>query len=101
MFTDRPETLTNDFFKVVTSTDYVWAKTDEAGHRFTLSDRASGEARYEATRYDLIFGANNQLRAVTEVYAAADGEARFVRDFVAVWDKLMTADLFGEAKAPR
>ena len=101
VFTDRPETLTNDFFKVVTSTDYVWAKTDEAGHRFTLNDRASGESKYEATRYDLIFGANNQLRAVTEVYAAADGETRFVRDFVAVWDKLMTADLFGEAKAPR
>ena len=101
VFTDRVEALTNDFFKVVTSTDYVWAKTDEAGHRFTLNDRASGEAKFEATRYDLIFGANNQLRAVTEVYAAADGETRFVRDFVGVWDKLMTADLFGEAKAPR
>jgi catalase-peroxidase len=101
VFTTRKETLTNDFFVHVTSMDHVWAKADEAGQRFAINDRASGEKRYDATRYDLIFGANNQLRAVSEVYAAVDGQERFVRDFVAAWDKLMTADLFGEARAHR
>lgn len=101
VFTTRKETLTNDFFVHVTSMDHVWAKADEAGQRFAINDRATGEKRYDATRYDLIFGANNQLRAVSEVYAAVDGQERFVRDFVAAWDKLMTADLFGEARAHR
>ncbi|WP_156348700.1 catalase/peroxidase HPI [Sphingomonas sp. Leaf23] len=101
VFTDRRETLTNDFFVTVTSMDHVWAKADEAGQRFAVNDRASGNKRYDATRYDLIFGANNQLRAVSEVYAAVDGQERFVRDFVGAWDKLMTADLFGEARAHR
>ncbi|MEP9402975.1 catalase/peroxidase HPI [Sphingomonas sp. VNH70] len=94
VFTDRVGVLTNDFFVTVTSMDHVWQKADAAGRRFTLNDRVTGEQRHTATRNDLIFGANNQLRAVAEVYAAADGQQRFVGDFIAAWNKLMTADLF-------
>ncbi|MBW6523984.1 catalase/peroxidase HPI [Sphingomonas sp. RHCKR47] len=94
VLTDRAGTLSNDFFTVVTSMDYDWSKTDEKGHAFALRDRDSGEQRYTATRLDLIFGANSQLRAISEVYAATTGEARFVRDFVRVWDKVMMADRY-------
>ena len=94
VFTDRVGVLTNDFFTVLTSMDYEWKKTDEAGMTFTLDDRESGATRFHATRCDLIFGANSQLRAVTEVYAGSDGQARFVRDFVKVWDKVMMLDRF-------
>jgi catalase-peroxidase len=94
VLTDRAGTLSNDFFTVVTSMDYDWSKTDEKGHAFALRDRRSGEQRYTATRLDLIFGANSQLRAISEVYAASTGEARFVRDFVRVWDKVMMADRY-------
>ena len=94
LFTDRVGVLTNDFFRVLTSMDYVWTRRDDAGLRFTLDDRDSGETRFTATRNDLIFGANSQLRNIAEVYAAEDGERRLVRDFIAVWNKVMTADLF-------
>ena len=94
VLTDRVGTLSNDFFTVVTSMDYDWSKTDEAGHGFVLRDRNSGEQRYTASRLDLIFGANSQLRAISEVYAASTGEARFVRDFVRVWNKVMMADRY-------
>ena len=94
VFTDRVGVLTNDFFTVLTSMDYEWKKTDEAGMTFTLDDRESGATRFHATRCDLIFGANSQLRAVAEVYAGSDGQARFVRDFVKVWDKVMMLDRF-------
>ncbi|KQT50012.1 hydroperoxidase [Methylobacterium sp. Leaf456] len=94
IFTDRVGVLTNDFFTVLTSMDYAWKKADEAGLTFTLDDRESGQTRYTATRCDLVFGSNAQLRAVTEVYAGTDGHARFVRDFVKVWDKVMNLDRF-------
>jgi catalase-peroxidase len=74
--------------------DYEWRKSDEAGMTFTLVDRATGEARFKATRGDLIFGSNSQLRAVAEVYASGDGQARFVKDFVKVWNKIMMLDRF-------
>jgi len=74
--------------------DYEWKKADEKGLTFSLNDRATGQARFKATRSDLIFGANSQLRAVAEVYAASDGHARFVNDFVKVWDKVMMLDRF-------
>ena len=93
-FTDRVGVLSNDFFTVLTSMAYEWKKADEKGMTFTLDDRASGIARFEATRCDLIFGANSQLRAVAEVYAASDGQARFARDFVKVWDKVMMLDRY-------
>ncbi|MEP7090616.1 MAG: peroxidase family protein, partial [Nocardioidaceae bacterium] len=94
VFTDRVGELSTDFFTTVTSMDYEWNKHDEAGMSFTLDDRESGRAVYRATRNDLLFGSNQQLRAVTEVYAGSDGHARFVRDFVAVWNKVMMADRY-------
>lgn len=94
IFTDRVGVLTNDFFTVLTSMDYAWKKADPAGLTFTLDDRESGQTKYTATRCDLVFGSNSQLRAVTEVYAGSDGHARFVRDFVKVWDKVMNLDRF-------
>ncbi|HET9509978.1 MAG TPA: catalase/peroxidase HPI [Sphingomonas sp.] len=94
IFTDRPGVLTTDFFTVLTSMDYEWRKVDDYGHRFHLVDRDGGGERFTATRNDLIFGANSQLRAIAEVYAADDGQRRFVRDFVAVWTKVMMADRF-------
>ncbi|WP_342164363.1 catalase/peroxidase HPI [Methylobacterium sp. SD21] len=94
IFTDRVGVLTNDFFTVLTSMDYEWKKTDGAGKAFTLDDRGSGETKYTATRCDLVFGANAQLRAVAEVYAGTDGQERFLRDFVKVWDKVMNLDRY-------
>jgi len=94
VFTDRVGVLSNDFFTVLTSMDYEWKKSDEKGMTFLLNDRATGQPRFKATRCDLIFGANSQLRAVAEVYAASDGHARFVNDFVKVWNKVMMLDRF-------
>ncbi len=94
VFTARVGVLSNDFFTVLTSMDFDWKKADELGLNFTLNDRTSGQPRFKAKRSDLIFGANSQLRAVAEVYAAGDGHARFVNDFVKVWDKVMMLDRF-------
>ena len=94
IFTDRVGELTTDFFTTLTSMDYEWRKDDEAGTAFTLADRETGETAYRATRNDLLFGSNQQLRAVAEVYAGSDGQSRFVRDFVSVWDKVMMADRY-------
>jgi len=94
IFTDRVGVLTNDFFTVLTSMDYEWTKTDANGMTFALDDRATGEHRFTATRSDLVFGSNSQLRAVAEVYACRDGHERFVKDFVKAWDKVMMLDRF-------
>jgi catalase-peroxidase len=94
IFTDRVGVLTNDFFNVLTSMDYEWKKTDETKLAFTLDDRNTGETRFKASRSDLVFGSNSQLRAVAEVYACKDGHARFVKDFVKVWDKVMMLDRY-------
>ncbi|HTE73931.1 MAG TPA: catalase/peroxidase HPI [Actinomycetes bacterium] len=93
VFTDRPGTLTNDFFVRLLDLDVEWkAGTDE--HVYEGRDRTSGEVARTATAVDLVFGANSQLRAIAEVYASADGVDRFVRDFVAAWDKVMNLDRF-------
>ena len=94
IFTTRPGVLTNDFFTVLTSMDYEWKKTDETAMTFTLENRATGEAAFTATRADLLFGSNSQLRAVAEIYAGPDGHARFVKAFVKVWHKVMMLDRF-------
>ena len=94
VFTDRVGVLTNDFFRVLTSVDHEWKKADEKAMSFAIVDRATGEKRFEATRCDLVFGSNSQLRAVAEVYAGSDGHARFVKDFVKVWDKVMMLDRY-------
>ena len=94
LFTDRPGVLTNDFFRVLTSMDYEWKPVDGREKTFEINDRDSGETAFMATRCDLIFGANSQLRHTAEVYAADDGHERFVRDFVAAWHKVMMLDRF-------
>ena len=94
VFTDRVGVLSNDFFTTLTSMDYEWKQDSNTELSFSLNDRATGEKRFQATRSDLVFGANSQLRAVAEVYASADGHARFVKDFVHVWDKVMMLDRF-------
>lgn len=97
VFTDRPGQLTNDFFSVLTSMDYEWVPADKSEMGFFIKDRASGDTKYTATRCDLIFGSNSQLRALAEVYAAADGHERMVKDFVAAWNKVMMLDRFDTA----
>lgn len=93
VFTDRPGMLTNDFFVNLLDMNTTWRATSDDNDQFEGSDRASGEIKWTATRVDLIFGHNSQLRALSEVYASADSQATFVKDFVAVWAKVMTLDL--------
>jgi catalase-peroxidase len=94
VFTGRPETLTNDFFVNLLDMGTTWQATSEAGDVFEGRDRATGELKWTGTRVDLIFGSNSQLRAVAEVYACEDSQERFVRGFVAAWNKVMDLDRF-------
>lgn len=94
VFTKRPETLTNDFFVNLLDMGTTWEPTSEAEDVFEGRDRATGHVKWTATRVDLIFGSNSQLRALAEVYSSNDAQEAFVRDFVAVWDKVMMADRF-------
>ena len=94
VFTDRVGVLTNDFFNVLTSMDFEWKKTDAPAMTFALEDRTTGAQRFTATRADLVFGSNSQLRAVAEVYAGSDGQQRFVKAFVRAWDKVMMLDRY-------
>jgi catalase-peroxidase len=93
VFTDRPETLTNDFFVNLLDMGTEW-KTSDTAHVYDGRDRATGAVKWTATSVDLVFGANSQLRAIAEVYAADDAKEKFVRDFVAAWDKVMNLDRF-------
>ena len=94
VFTDTPETLTNDFFKTVLSMEYEWEAIDEAEERFELRHRDTDTVDWHASRVDLVFGSNARLRAIAEVYGAADGEEKFVHDFVDTWSKVMQLDRF-------
>ena len=94
VLTDRPGVLTNDFFKVITSMDYRWQPHDSTERTFTLTHRREFQPSYTATRCDLIFATNAQLRQVAEVYASADGHERLVGDFIAAWHKVMMLDRF-------
>ena len=94
VFTDKPGVLTNDFFVNLTDTDLVWEKADEAGMKFVLKDRETGAAKFKATRNDLVFGSNSQLRSVADAYAGSDGHPRFVKDFIKAWDKMMMLDRY-------
>ncbi|MBU4528098.1 MAG: catalase/peroxidase HPI [Hoeflea sp.] len=94
VLTDRPGTLTNDFFVNLMSMDTKWSALDEDEEEFEGRDRATGELKWTATRVDLVFGSNSQLRAIAEVYAQDDAKDKFVRDFVAAWTKVMNADRF-------
>jgi catalase-peroxidase len=94
VFTDRPETLTNDFFVNLLDMGTEWKASASAENVFDGRDRATGEVKWTATAADLVFGSNSQLRAISEVYACEDAEGKFVRDFVAAWDKVMNLDRF-------
>ena len=94
VFTDRPETLTNDFFVNLLDMATEWKATSESEDVFEGRDRETGEHRWTGTRVDLIFGRDSELRALAEVYACNDAEQKFVRDFVAAWDKVMNLDRF-------
>jgi len=94
VFTKRPETLTNDFFVNLLDMSTVWKPTSEHADVFEGRDRATGELKWTATRVDLVFGSNSQLRALAEVYGCQDSQEKFVHDFVAVWNKVMNLDRF-------
>ena len=94
MFTDRPETLTNDFFVNLLDMGTTWTPMSEAGDVFEGRDRVTGDVKWSATRVDLIFGSNSQLRALAEVYASDDAKGAFVHAFVAAWTKVMNLDRF-------
>ena len=94
VFTKRPETLTNDFFMNLLDMDTTWKPTAEDDGVFEGRDRKTGELKWTGTRIDLLFGSNSQLRAVAEVYGCADSQEKFLHDFVAAWDKVMSLDRF-------
>ncbi|WP_276255704.1 catalase/peroxidase HPI [Halomontanus rarus] len=116
VFTDRPETLTNDFFETVLSMDYEWEAVSDSDSQgedededkdimeweapsdahdiYELRDRETGELEWAGTRVDLVFGSNSRLRAIADVYGSDDAEEKFVRDFVDTWHKVMTLDRF-------
>src|SRR5690606_1943988 len=93
VFTSTPETLTNDFFVNLLDMGTEWKATEDA-NTFEGRDTATGEVKWTASRVDLIFGANSELRAIAEVYASDDAKEKFVNDFIAAWHKVMNLDRF-------
>ncbi|MEX2365093.1 MAG: catalase/peroxidase HPI, partial [Pseudohongiellaceae bacterium] len=94
IFTDRPGTLTNDFFVNLLDMDTEWKVTSDQAEAFEGIDRKTGKVKWIGTRVDLVFGSNSQLRAIAEVYAQDDAQEKFVKDFAAAWNKVMNADRF-------
>ncbi|MBN7815487.1 catalase/peroxidase HPI [Algoriphagus pacificus] len=94
VFTDKPGVLTNDYFVNLLDLRTTWNGTTDAQNVFVGSDRTTGEPKWTGTRVDLIFGSNSELRAIAEVYGCADSGEKFVKDFVAAWDKVMNLDRF-------
>ncbi|WP_424346758.1 catalase/peroxidase HPI [Kocuria sp. CH-021] len=94
VLTDRPETLTNDFFVNLLAAGTEWRPSESSEDVYEIRDLATGELRWTATAADLVFGSHSQLRAISEVYASADAGEKFVRDFVAAWVKVMELDRF-------
>ena len=99
VFTDKVGVLSNDFFVNLLDMGTVWKAVDETTQVFEGRDRKTGAVKYTATRNDLVFGSNSVLRALAEVYASADAQEKFVRDFVAAWTKVMNLDRFDLAEA--
>ncbi len=94
VFTNRPQTLTNDFFVNLLDINTTWKSTSDVDYEFEGRDRKTGEIKWRATRVDLTFGSNSELRAIAEVYACEDGKEKFINDFVKAWDKVMSLDRF-------
>jgi catalase-peroxidase len=94
VFTDRPQTLSNDFFVNLLDMRTRWQKSASAAGVLEGIDRTSGTVRWTGTVADLVFGSNSQLRALAEVYGSSDAQAAFVRDFVKAWTKVMNLDRF-------
>jgi catalase-peroxidase len=94
VFTKRPEALTNDFFVNLLDMGTEWQAVSKDAEVFVGRDRKTGDLKWTATRVDLVFGSNSQLRALAEVYASDDSQEQFLRDFVAAWNKVMNLDRF-------
>jgi catalase-peroxidase len=94
VFTDKPGTLTNDFFVNLLDMATEWKASSTVEGEFEGLDRETGEVKWTGSRVDLIFGANSQLRAIAEVYAESDAQEKFAKDFAAVWTKVMNLDRF-------
>lgn len=94
VFTKNPETLTNDYFVNLLDMRTKWEASSESAEAFVGRDRTTGALKWTATRFDLIFGSNSELRAVAEVYASADSKEKFVNDFIVAWNKVMNLDRF-------
>jgi len=99
VFTKRPEALTNDFFVNLLDMGTVWKAASKDEDTFEGRDRSTGELKWTGTRVDLIFGSNSQLRAIAEVYGCEDSQEKFLRDFVAAWNKVMNLDRFDIARS--
>jgi catalase-peroxidase len=98
ILTERPEVLTNDFFVNLLDAGTVWRTSADDEHIYEGRDRGTGERRWTATAVDLVFGSHSQLRSLAEVYGSDDASERFVRDFVAAWNKVMNLDRFDLAR---
>jgi catalase-peroxidase len=94
VLTEKPETLTNDFFVNLLDMATAWEPVSDDELEFEGRDRKSGELKWTGTRVDLVFGSNSQLRSLAEVYAQGDSKSKFVKDFIAAWTKVMNADRF-------
>ena len=92
IFTDNPDELSNDFFDTLLDMSVQW-KPNGTGNSYEAVDRSTGAKVRTASRSDLVFGSNSQLRAIAEVYASSDAKDKFVSDFISAWNKVMTADL--------
>jgi catalase-peroxidase len=97
VLTKQPGTLTNDFFVNLLDMDTEWVPANADGSSFNGRGRSKGDARWTASRVDLVFGSNSELRALAEVYACSDSKEKFVRDFSAAWNKVMNLDRFDVA----
>ena len=94
VFTNRPGSLTNDYFINLLDMNTTWKEEDKSEQTFVGKDRKTQKTKWKATRVDLIFGSNSQLRALAEVYACEDSGDKFVKDFIAAWVKVMNSDRF-------